>query len=225
MTTMSSSGTHHTASSTLDPAPGRGRAPAATGAGASLRERKKLRTRQAIRESAYRLITEQGYHNTTVEQIAEDAEVSPSTVFRYFATKEEIVLTAEHDALMEQALLERPASEPPLVAVREAITGSMRGKYQDIPAELMQRLQLITQVPELRAQMHAIMDRNAEMLRRALAERTGRPEDDLELKVVASAVCGALTHVIFDWVERDQQEDLMETIERALSVLERGLTL
>ena len=54
-----------------------------------LRERKKLKTRVAIRGAAYRLISEQGYEATSVEQIAEAAEVSPSTVFRYFPAKED----------------------------------------------------------------------------------------------------------------------------------------
>lgn len=226
MTAMSSPGTHRTVPSAIDsaPAPGGGRGAAAAEAGLSLRERKKLRTRRAIRESAYRLMKEQGYDRTTVEQIAEGAEVSPATVFRYFATKEDIILMAgEYDLLVAQTLRERPASEPPLVALREAISSSMRGF--ELTTELVLRLQLVSQVPELRAQLHASMDRNAELLCGALAERTRRPEDDLELRVVASAVCGALTRVMFDWAERGQREDLLETIDQALSVLERGLTL
>ncbi|WP_374936808.1 TetR/AcrR family transcriptional regulator, partial [Streptomyces sp. Ru71] len=72
--------------------------PASAAAGTSetglgLRERKKLRTGQAIRQAARRLIDERGYDNTTTEQIAAAAEVSPSTVFRYFPSKEHIVLT------------------------------------------------------------------------------------------------------------------------------------
>lgn len=78
----------------------------------SLRERKKIKTRTAIRRATYRLIAEQGYEATTVEQIAEAAEVSPSTVFRYFPTKEDIVLTDEFDPIMLRELRSRPAGEP-----------------------------------------------------------------------------------------------------------------
>src|SRR5690606_14406568 len=60
-----------------------------------LRERKKIKTRRAIRAAMYALVEEQGYEATTVEQIAERADVSPSTVFRYFPTKEDILLTDE----------------------------------------------------------------------------------------------------------------------------------
>src|SRR5580704_2257713 len=60
-----------------------------------LRERKKARTRASIREHALRLFREQGYHATTVEKIAEAAEISPSTFFRYFPTKEDLVLQDE----------------------------------------------------------------------------------------------------------------------------------
>ncbi|WP_407560790.1 TetR/AcrR family transcriptional regulator [Streptomyces sp. 184] len=198
---------------------------AVTEAGLGLRERKKLRTRQAIRQAAYRLIGEQGYEQTTVEQIAEAAEVSPSTVFRYFATKEDIILTDEYDPVLEQAILDRPADEPPLVAVREAVVTSLRLLYEEFRPEFVLRMQLVREVPALRAQMHESMDQNVELLCGVLSERTGRPRDDFELRVVVGAIFGALTQVLFEWVDREPDCDLVETVDRALAVLERGLTL
>src|SRR3954466_4638603 len=87
-----------------------------------LRERKKARTRAAIQQHALRLFLEQGYAETTVEQIAAAAEVSQSTFFRYFATKEETVLYDQFDPVMAESFLNQPADMTPLDAVRAAMT-------------------------------------------------------------------------------------------------------
>ena len=82
----------------------------------SLRERKKAKTRAAIQEHALRLFMEQGYEQTTVEQIADAAEVSPSTFFRYFPTKEDVVMYDAFDPLMVEAFRAQPGSgleDPP----------------------------------------------------------------------------------------------------------------
>jgi AcrR family transcriptional regulator len=68
-----------------------------------LRERKKAKTRAAIQEQAMRLFRERGYEATTVEQIAEAAEVSPSTFFRYFPTKEAVVMYDVLDQILIEA--------------------------------------------------------------------------------------------------------------------------
>ena len=80
---------------------------------AGLRERKKARTRAAIREHALRLFREQGYAATTVEQIAAAAEVSPATFFRYFPTKEDVVLQDDFDVITLEALKAQPAGAQP----------------------------------------------------------------------------------------------------------------
>src|ERR1700722_7152467 len=87
-----------------------------------LRERKKARTRAALREHALRLFGEQGYHATTVEQIAAAAEVSPSTFFRYFPTKEDLVLQDDMDPLLAEAI----EHQPPELGVVAAVRASLR---------------------------------------------------------------------------------------------------
>lgn len=190
-----------------------------------LRERKKIRTRRTIRAAAYRLFAEQGYDATPVDRIAEAAEVSPSTVFRYFPTKEDIVLTDEYDGLVEEALRRRPAAEPPVLALREALSKVLTQTYEEDLAEAHQRLRLIRDVPTIRARMFEHTAETSRLLTRVLSERTGRPEDDLELRVVTGAMLGALTEAMVLWAERGMRGDMWEPVERALDVLERGLTL
>lgn len=187
----------------------------------SLRERKKLKTRTAIRDATYRLIKEQGYEATTVEQIAEAAEVSPSTVFRYFPTKEDIVLTDEYDPLMEDLLRSRPADEPVLESVRWSIRQSLALAVADTPDyaddEMKLRIGLMVSVPAVRARMMETMSVTGRLMCRALAERTGRDEDDLEVRVYAMGLMGALLEAMIYWAERDYQDDLTDVVDRTLA--------
>jgi AcrR family transcriptional regulator len=207
------------------PTGARSSATAATEDSLGPRARKKLRTREAIREAVFRLIEERGYDNTTIEQIAAAAEVSPSTVFRYFPSKEHIVLTDDFAGPVVELLQARPADEPPLVALREAVIESLRPVYGEFEAEFTRRLALVREVPALRTQMYEAQGRLVEAVSVAFARRTGRLEDDLELRVVVGALMGALTQALFAWGDRGRDGELLETIERALAVLERGLTL
>ncbi|MFJ1899332.1 TetR/AcrR family transcriptional regulator [Streptomyces sp. NPDC088115] len=190
-----------------------------------LRERKKLRTRVAIRKATYRLIAEQGYDATTIEQIAEAAEVSPSTVFRYFATKEDIVLTDEYDPIMEASLRSRPADEPPLVAVRLMMVETLTTFIATASEELRQRTRLMVEVPAIRARMTETMSDTAKVLAQVLAERTGRSAGDLKIRIFVAAVLGALREVTLYWAEQGQTGDLVTMVNEALDTLEGGLLL
>jgi AcrR family transcriptional regulator len=187
-----------------------------------LRERKKQRTRQSIRDAARRLIDRQGYDRTTIEQIAAAAEVAPATIFRHFPSKEHIVLTYDHLSGIE-VLRARPADEPPLVALRETLTEFARTLYEDYNAEYHWRRDLVRSVPMVRAQLREAQDRMVDATCAVLAERTGRPDDDLELRVVVGSMVGALDQVL--WGEHREEDDLLEMFDQALDVLERGLTL
>ncbi|MDQ0364052.1 TetR family transcriptional regulator [Catenuloplanes indicus] len=89
---------------------------------ASLRERTKAAMRAEVTEVAFRLFAAQGFENTTVEQIAAEAGLSRTTFFRYFGTKEEVVLGrfADYGHLVADALAARPAGEPAWTALRRS---------------------------------------------------------------------------------------------------------
>ncbi|MEW2125976.1 TetR/AcrR family transcriptional regulator [Streptomyces sp. NPDC058369] len=190
-----------------------------------LRERKKLKTRAAIREATYRLIDEQGYEATTIEQIAEAAEVSPSTVFRYFASKEDIVLTDAYDPVMEALLRGRPADEAPLESVRVMMREALTTFLAADDGELRRRTRLMVEVPAVRARMTETMSDTARDLARVLADRTDHDPDDLRVRVFVAAVLGALREATLHWAEGGQKGSLPDLVDEALDVLEGGLRL
>ncbi|MEV0370475.1 TetR family transcriptional regulator [Streptomyces sp. NPDC050636] len=192
---------------------------------AGLRERKKIQTRQAIRRAAYRLFEEQGYDATPVDQIAEAADVSPSTVFRYFPTKEDIVLTDEYDTLLEAGIRARPVDEPMVESMRQVTVEALRQIAAEDRTELVQRTRLIREVPAIRGRTAENTARDAAMLSAVLAERTGRPVGDLEVRVIAAAILAALQEALLSWVEDSRTADLEDLVNQAMDVLARGLTL
>lgn len=191
----------------------------------SLRERKKLKTRQTIRREAYRLIADQGYESTTVEQIAAAAEVSQSTFFRYFATKEDLVLSDEYDPAVVAALLARPADEPFLRSCREALVGLMRELLRSEREELLTRMRLIGEVPSLRARMYESANDPQQLYLTVLTRRAGIEEPTFEMRVTAAAIGAATTETVLKWSRDGGTEDIADLIDHAFAVLEGGFTL
>ena len=157
-----------------------------------LRERKKARTRASIREHAMRLFLEQGFAQTSVEQIAEAAEVSPSTFFRYFPTKEDVVLADDLDPILLAALASQPTELPPLVALRRAVHSTLQALTPEDVEREQERQRLIFAVPELRAAILMQLYSSIDMIAGAVALRLGRSPDEFEIKVFAGAVAGAV---------------------------------
>jgi AcrR family transcriptional regulator len=122
-----------------------------------LRSRKKIKTRVAIEEAALDLVAEQGFDATTVEQIAERAEVSTTTFFRYFPSKADALLAHEGSRVptLQQAVLDRPREENDLEAISAAILAVWA---PEIDAERSKRsCQAFANSPVLRG-LHEDMD-------------------------------------------------------------------
>lgn len=186
---------------------------------AGLRERKKRRTRESIREHAMRLFTEQGYAQTTVEQIAAAADVSPSTFFRYFPSKEQLILIDDLDPPMLAAIAAQPPDVPPLTACRRAFEEVLSSLTPAETAAERTRQRLLFTVPELRSAMLGELTRSIGILADAIGARVGRPVDDFEVRVFAGALAGAVLGAAGD----DPPE--LATFLRAIEFLERGMPL
>ena len=186
-----------------------------------LRERKKAKTRTAIQEHALRLFAEQGYEATTVEQIADAAEVSPSTFFRYFPTKEDVVMYDALDPLLLAAWEAQPAELSPIGALRATMRDVFGGAPTDVLAAQDKRAVLIFAVPELRMRMLDELVRAMQMLIDIAARRTGRPSDDPAVQALAGAVIGV---GIAAWVGAGglRVSDYVERMDAGLAELEAG---
>ncbi|MCE7550281.1 TetR/AcrR family transcriptional regulator [Streptomyces thermodiastaticus] len=188
-----------------------------------LRERKKIQTREAIRSAAWTLIREQGYHATTIGQIADRAEVSPSTVCRYFPAKEDIVLPDTGGSAPAHQVRDRPAGEPFTDSLRRVLCTALGLGADDDPEAARMRTRLMAQVPAVRSRMLEIMAAVGRTLCGTIAERTGRRRDDLEVRVWAMSLVGGLMETALYWAEHDHGDDLTGLVDRALAALEQGL--
>jgi AcrR family transcriptional regulator len=189
-----------------------------------LRERKKARTRAVIREQALRLFREQGYQATTVEQIAEAAEVSPSTFFRYFPTKEDVVLQDDFDPIA----IEKFEAQPRDIHVVAALRAAMREAFAEVPAEELEQWREVTRltmaVPELRARTLDEFTRSVTMAAELIAKRQGRDPDDFAVRTVAGAIVGVGLSVMMT-VAEDPSADVIELMDAGMAHLEAGLPL
>ncbi len=187
-----------------------------------LRERKKAKTRQAIQEHALRLFREQGYDHTTVEQISEAAEVSPSTFFRYFPTKEDVVLYDALDPLLIEAFRRQPKSLTALRAMREAMREVWGALSRDQMDEQIERGRLAYEVPALRERYVIEMVRTVGLMVELVAERRGRPVDDFEIRVATGAAMGGILAAMLPVYEAGGRMDAIALVDRAVDVLEAG---
>ena len=189
-----------------------------------LRERKKASTRAAIQRHALRLIREQGYEATTISQIAESADISESTFFRYFPTKEDLVRWDEYDPLIVAAIRAQPAGAGPIAALRGAFRDVLSPLSSEERADLRQRIALMLEIPPLRAMGAEQLSGPLRPLVAALAERAGRPPDDLAMRTLVGAAIGAIVVAMLEAMDKPQA-DLVEFINDALVWLEAGLPL
>jgi AcrR family transcriptional regulator len=187
-----------------------------------LRERKKAKTKSAIQLHAIRLFREQGFAATTVEQVAEAAEVSPSTVFRYFATKEDLVVNDDYDPIVFAAFEAQPPELDLIQAWRHAIRDGIEQMTPEDVETQLNRGRLLLSVPELwGATLHSTQE-TLGIMTRLSAERVGRTPDDPAVRATVGAIIGVMMTAALNRVKTEDPR-ILATLDEALVQLEEGL--
>ncbi len=192
-----------------------------------LREMKKNRLKQTVEREALRLFAEKGYEATTVEQIAAAAEISTTTFYRYFSSKEDLVLSGGYEEEQGLHFTELPKGLPLAEGLR-AMMGKIR-ESGDIagPEErtaMLARLRLIGSIPELRALQQQRTQEGMQALARMLAEPSGADPSSLEGRVAAALVGGAVAETLHYWVDHDGEPELVDLLERTLNMIIPAIT-
>jgi AcrR family transcriptional regulator len=193
---------------------------------AGLRARKKERVRTTIQKEALRLFTEQGFDRTTVEQIADAAGVSVATFYRYYTSKEDSVVTDEYDPIVVQSIMERPADEPLIDAVR-AVMGSVMVKYLARDRDLLVARQALRRsTPELQAAFSEEQERALRLFSSLIARHLRRSADDRDVQIACGALTGALQAAFTTWLAqggKGGEQRVREVLEHAIDRVESAL--
>jgi len=181
---------------------------------AGLRERKRVRTRRAIADAALELFDRQGFHATTIPQIAAAADVSPRTVSGYFPAKEDLAFpdADERIAALEQRLRTRPPGETAADALRAWLPEMLAGDAHRAEEHRCRRA-VIDADEALCAYEHRFLARAQAALTEAFAADLGVAPDALEPRMAAAA-----TVTVFELLGRD-----MDPAESPLAALDRAL--
>jgi AcrR family transcriptional regulator len=154
--------------------------------------------------------------------------VSPSTFFRYFPTKEDLVLQDDMDTRLIEALEQQPPDLGAVAAVRAA-TKQVFASYTAADVDVIRETARLTMtVPEVRARAMDEFARSIAVVADAVARRAGRPADDLAVRTVAGAIIGVIMAITLPWegwTEQASFEDSFARIDEGLALLEAGLPL
>lgn len=172
-----------------------------------LAHRKRQLVRDELAEAALKLIAFQGFEETTIDQIAAAAGVSRRTFFRYFQSKEDVIVESlsEVGEELRAALEARPGAEEPARAVRQALS-VFEDACAEYPEKVLRLTKLILHTPALNARY---LERQAEWktgIAASLGRRSGL--DGLRATVTAGVAFAALDAALREWVASDGKRNL-----------------
>src|SRR5438270_2868679 len=185
-----------------------------------LRERRKRLTAAELEAAALRLFGERGFDSVTVDDIAAEADVSRRTFFRYFASKEAVLLADHFVQLsrLREAMAARPPDEPILTALRNALL-SITGDFGDRKEKIILRGHIMRDTPSLQARSLVHQKAWEEAMEEMVAERLGvDPAVDLRPGVVAATALAAMRVAYNNWLAAGAGGDLIAMTTEALDL-------
>lgn len=181
------------------------------------RERKKAQTRKALADAALRLFLERGYDKVGVRDVAEEADVSVTTLFKHFPSKEALVFdadesTGDSEAALVSAVRDRAPGQSVLHSLREHFVETRASRRIDDPA-VIAHLTLVRETPELAEYRDRMWRRHEFALAAAVAEAAGAPEGDLRSAALARFVMDTASLIRGQEDQRQAMRDLFDLIE------------
>ncbi|MEU6258522.1 helix-turn-helix domain-containing protein [Streptomyces sp. NPDC047043] len=153
------------------------------------RERKKAQTRKALSEAAVRLFTERGFDNVGVREVAEEADVSVTTLFKHFPSKEALIF--DEDEGREASLIAAVHDRDPGQSILDALRGHImrtRIAFRDDTMEFTALFKLVDETPSLQEYLHRMWRRHETALATAISEAIGAPAGDVRAAALARFV-------------------------------------
>jgi len=171
-----------------------------------------------------RLFLEKGFEATTIEEIAQAVEISPSAFFNYFPSKEDVVTEDELDPVIIAAFNSQPEGLHPVAALHNAMREVFAHLTPEQDAIMRQRFRLLASTPDLRA---AMLDQFANLIDEivvVMSDRPGTSASDFVFRNTAGALLGVMMSALLA-VARDPNADLIQVMDDAIAHLEAGLPL
>lgn len=181
------------------------------------RERKKAATRKAISNAATMMFLERGFNEVSIREIAEQADVSPTTVFAHFPQKEALIFDEDDDQRerLVAAVRDRPAGTSVSKALHDYLSDELTGTQEYGDEAIRRFMELVDETPALRDYAQRMWLRHADALADAIAADFGLDETTVEIRAYARFVIQIQLMVL-------DADDPRGIVDAGFALLDRG---
>jgi AcrR family transcriptional regulator len=181
-----------------------------------LRERKKQSTRQAVEDAALQLYRERGIHETTIDELCARADIARRTFFRYFSSKEDVLLARLRVdiAAVEETFRQAPAAEPLAALLTRAVDAVVTD-----PEAFARFADVVLALPALRALYLGMLADFEDALRDLIARRLRIPPQGERARILAAAAVTGYRVGLEAWMTMEPRPDPGPVLQRTMTAL------